>query len=528
MKRDIFSYLFGSFLLLFIISLLILMALSIAEYINFEHLFRLNKQEWHLINFTFIQALLSTLFSLLLGVLLAWSLANRGDFPLKGVLISFISSSLVLPTIIVAFGIIAIFGREGFLQTIGIDIGNIYGLKGILIAHIYLNSSYATKVLFDRLSLIPLQQYKLSATLGFSAWQKFYYIEFEAIKSTLYSLAVTIFLLCFSSFAIILLLGGGPSNNTLEVAIYEAVKIDFDLSKAIKYASIQLLFALFITLLFSKHNTFVNDLAKNSFDISFASNSTQKLLQYLIITAFALFFLSPLFVIIVDGLDSNLMQIVSDKLFRKSLIFSLFIAFISALFTLLFSFFIADMRRVLKLKSLDTAPLIFKVIDIFISIISNIYLIISSLILGVGFFLISLRFSIDLQDMGLFALIVSNILLSLPFALSILFPLMLGIEKRYHKLTLSLGLSYFQKLRYVDLGYLKKSLIYIFTLSFCFSLGDLGIIALFGNENFSTLPWYLYSLLGTYQNQSAAGVAMIMLLLTLSIFLLGERFAKSR
>jgi thiamine transport system permease protein len=68
--------------------------------------------------------------------------------------------------------------------------------------------------------------------------------------------------------------------------------------------------------------------------------------------------------------------------------------------------------------------------------------------------------------------------------------------QRYDKLAFSLNLSNTQRWLYCELPYLKSSLGYIFALSFCFSLGDLGVIALFGSDEFSTLPWYLYQLMG--------------------------------
>ena len=40
------------------------------------------------------------------------------------------------------------------------------------------------------------------------------------------------FMLCFTSFTIVLALGGGPQNSTLEVAIYQAIFFEFDLPKA--------------------------------------------------------------------------------------------------------------------------------------------------------------------------------------------------------------------------------------------------------------------------------------------------------
>jgi len=59
-----------------------------------------------LLRFTLYQAALSTLLSLLLGTLLAWSLAHQPYFPGRVYLVALFSSSLVLPTLIVVFGLI--------------------------------------------------------------------------------------------------------------------------------------------------------------------------------------------------------------------------------------------------------------------------------------------------------------------------------------------------------------------------------------------------------------------------------------
>src|SRR5215217_147186 len=53
-------------------------------------------------------------------------------------------------------------------------------------------------------------------------------------------LAAIVFLLAFTSFPIVLLLGGGPANQTLEVAIYAAVRQDFDLAGAVRLALTQI------------------------------------------------------------------------------------------------------------------------------------------------------------------------------------------------------------------------------------------------------------------------------------------------
>ena len=56
------------------------------------------------------------------------------------------------------------------------------------------------------------------------------------------------------------------------------------------------------------------------------------------------------------------------------------------------------------------------------------------------------------------------------------------------------------------------------------SFGDLGVIALFANADFRTLPWLLYQLAGKYAADEANALAMLVMLLTVGLFL-AARFA---
>ena len=60
------------------------------------------------------------------------------------------------------------------------------------------------------------------------------------MRGTMPGLGAVIFLLAFTSFPIVLLLGGGPAMQTLEVAIYSAVRLDFDLNAAVLLALVQI------------------------------------------------------------------------------------------------------------------------------------------------------------------------------------------------------------------------------------------------------------------------------------------------
>ena len=481
---------------------------------------------YSLLQFTLYQAFLSTLLSIVVGITLAWSLAHQSHFKGRSLLVALFSSSLVLPTLIVVFGLIGIFGRNGWINLLSVYLFDhsfgsyLYGLTGILIAHVYLNASFASRSLLHTFESIPKEKYKLAKSLNFTTFQRFLYVEWPALRPTLLSIASTIFLLCFTSFAIVLVLGGSPAYNTLEVAIYEAVKLDFDIAMALKLALIQLSVSTLLVVFSSNFRTNLTNLKTSSIHIPWSEPKHIKQIQIAIITLFALFFISPLLVIIIDGIGADFGRIVSEALFIKSFFTSIILATVSSIITVIFAVFLSDTKRNFTLKHRLEEKTLSKLLNIIVSFSGNLYLAIPSLILGLGFFLLSQRYEAPLVLWSTIALLTANVLMSLPFALSVLSPAMQKTAQRYDKLIFSLGLSKMQRWVYCEYPYLKSALGYVFALSFCFALGDLGIIALFGSDDFSTLPWYLYQLMGSYRTNDAAGVALILLAITLSVFIL--------
>ena len=55
-------------------------------------------------------------------------------------------------------------------------------------------------------------------------------------------------------------------------------------------------------------------------------------------------------------------------------------------------------------------------------------------------------------------------------------------------------------------------------LSAALSIGDMTVIALFGSQQFQTLPWLLYQTMGRYRAEDAAALALLLLFLTLLLF----------
>ena len=97
---------------------------------------------------------------------------------------------------------------------------------------------------------------------------------------------------------------------------------------------------------------------------------------------------------------------------------------------------------------------------------------------------------------------------------------------------MAVGLSGWRQFALVEWPLIGRDVGVALALSFCFSLGDLGVISLFGTPNFTTLPLLLVEAIGAYRTNDAAIIAALMLVATVVVFAalppLCERLARAR
>ncbi len=478
------------------------------------------------IGWTTLQASLSTLLSLSIGVLLAWALSHRRHFFGRGVFIALLSTALVLPTLVVVLGLVTLLGRSGWLNDLlallnGPELSPvIFGFGGILIAHGYFNASFAARSLLGRFEAIPSQQKKLARSLGLNTWQRFKLIEFPAIAASLPALATTIFLLCFTSFSIVLTLGGSPKYNTLEVSIYEAIKLDFNLGRALGLALTQLGIGAVLVAISTRFKSDNSLIATDQTDAHWGDSLPARLCQWALIVVFAMLFIAPLIAVFSDGLHSDYRAIYLNRDFQQAAVTSIVLALISTFLVVIISIAMAISFATLATNSrLGKHPAATIVIRL-LSFSSALFLAIPSLVLGFGFFLLARTIGGSYTVWSVIALLTANVLMVLPFAVVTLAPAAVKAANRYDKLAFALGLNGLARWRMIESALLRREIIYIASIAFCMSLGDLGVIALFGSQDFITLPWLLYQKMGSYRTQDAAGIACFMLTLTILVFLI--------
>lgn len=470
-----------------------------------------------ILEFTLKQAFLSTLISLCLGLILAKCLQML-SFRFKSIFVSGLQINFILPQFIVIPALISIYGKSGWinqlLEALELPFSfSIYGLSGILIAHVFLNLPFVAFFCFTSLTHIPDQQKQLADSLRLSHWQRFKWLEWGLLKKQLIPLSCAIFMLCFVSFAIVLTLGGGPKSTTIEVAIYHFIR-ELDYQSAFILGAIQFLFAFFL-MRYLNHFTLSTTIQTKS-DSAIGRYlvfypSWQKKIARTILIGFALFLFLPICALIGQGVFYFKFSFLTFGLV-KAFGLSCLIAFCAACFTLFVAISFIYWLSQLKKQKQKTRFILLIVQSIFLF---------SPILISSGLFLLFFAYSKQKIMISIF-MILLNSLFALPFVFGRLNLIFQNQIERYQHLAQTLHLS---KLRFLYLGlYLpfKKEILAAFKLGFILTLGDFSLILYFGQRDFATLTYYLYDLIGHYRFHEAISIAMLFYLFILAVLTLNK------
>jgi thiamine transport system permease protein len=484
--------------------------------------------------FTLKQAALSALLSAALGLAAARALHRRAGPGGARWLNLLAALALVMPTTVAAVGIIAVWGRAGWVAEAAAALGlpgpggALYGLPGVLLAHVFFNAPLMARIFHAALTGIPDGRWRLAAQLGLAEREVWRFVEWPAVRRVLPGAFGLVFLLCFTSFALVLMLGGGPQASTLEVAIYEAARLEFDLGLAAALSLLQLALCAAVLLALAR---FPAEWAAGRGASGLGGRirpdrggAAARLADSAIAAVALGLVAAPLAAIVAGGLRAELLALPASPAFRSALMASVAIALASAGLTCGLAWAICEARRSLVLPTrAGSRPWAAGLVDL----ASTIYLAVPAIVFGLGAFLL-LRGVADVFALAPALVLSANVLLSLPFAVRALQGRLTESAARHDRLCASLGLAGWNRLRLVELPVARRELGFAAALAAALSVGDLGVIALFGSESFRTLPWLLYQSSGRYQSGEAAAIALVLLLLSLGFFAGIERLVGGR
>lgn len=505
MKYD-FRWLAGFIAPAIIVCILCLSIFAIFQYWPNDTNSVSSRYLFSIIKFSIYQAVLSAVISLLLGFFIARMLVRR-IFIGRAVIIAALNASFTMPSMIVILVVVLYYGKNGFLS----DILNykLYGLTGILIAHVFLNAPYCARIFLNLMANQNTSILKQSRLLNFTDWQCFRFLDWPIIKPAVLPLTGFIFLICFNSFAVVLTLGGGPKSTSLEVAVYQALRYEFDIPTAAIYASVQLAIGFLVALsLFRFQNI---KLLSNNISRTIrpdADKISANLTDGIISFVMLVFWLIPLMWLLKKIDVDALISVVTHSGFYQATLWSFVLATISTL--LVFFLIIGLLIRPLQNKNGN-------------DIIAMSLFFFPAIVIATGLFILLIDYSLNHWVM-LGLIVIMNALVTLPFAYKVIRQPAYQTFWRYKKLMYSLDLNLWQTLNIVMIPLLKKPLLLALSFSWVLALGDLGIVVLFGTQDLNTLPLLIYRRLGAFQLQEGAVTAIFLLLITMIIYYVQERW----
>ncbi|MBI9045618.1 MAG: iron ABC transporter permease [Anaerolineaceae bacterium] len=500
---------------------------------------------WRPLGFTITQASLSTLFTLIIGLPSAFVFA-RFKFPGKKFYRVLITIPFIMPTVVVAASFNAMLGPRGWLNlilmqlfaldTAPIEIMN--SLTAIILAHVFYNTTIIIRVVGTAWSQLDTRLEQSSRSLGASAWRSFWEITLPLLKPSLLSAALLVFLFDFTSFGVILLLGG-PRFSTLEVEIYIQTIHMFNLPAAGLLSAVQLVFTLILTIIYSRigsQNVIAVSPRLKGEGIRSGQLKWEIILIGLVLSCLSILLVLPLVSLFIrsfynfghqgtgmEGFFSGFTLDYYRELFinrRGSLFYvppikagvnSILYALATVAFALPLGFISA---YALKEKNKSNR---------WMDAVLTLPLGTSAVTLGLGFILVFNKPPLDMRTFPLI-LPIAHSLVALPFVVRTIQPALASIPESLHQAAQVLGASRWQVWKEVDLPVVSRAVLVSSIFAFTVSLGEFGATTFLARPETPTLPIAIFRFLSQpgslNYGQAMAMSTLLMLVCGVSILIM--------
>lgn len=497
------------------------------------------------LGFTFYQAALSTIATLALGLPAAY-IFGRYTFPGKSLLRVLTTLPFILPTVVVAAAFNALIGPRGWVN---LGLMNLFdlpapplqmlnSLPAILIAHVFYNTTIVIRVVGSAWSQLDPRMEQASRVLGATPLQTLRAVTLPLLRPAILAAGLLVFMFDFTSFGVILLLGG-PQFATLEVEIYIQAMHMLNLPLAGLLSAVQLLCTLVLTIAYSRASLHLNvPLAPRLQGEGMRRMRTgrEKLLVGVTVIILATLLILPLAALgarsVVrleadrgerGGVQTGLTLDYYRELFvnrRGSLFYvppieaarnSLAYAGATVLFSLTLGFLASSAlaRRARINRVLD--PLLMLPLGT------------SAVTLGLGFIVVFTR---PPFDPGSFPLLIplAHSLVALPFVVRTLLPTLRSIPVSLRQAAGVLGASPLRTWWEVDLPIIARAALVSAVFAFTISLGEFGATSFLARPEYPTLPVAIYRFIGQpgalNYGQALAMSTLLMLVCGLGILLI--------
>lgn len=478
--------------------------------------------------FTFWQAALSTLLTLLVGVPLSYIFATR-QFPGRRILRAAFTVPFVMPPLVLALALQSFIGRGSLFAT-RFDVSPlswIGPLGAILLAHAVYNISLIIRIVGASWERFPPALGEAAATLGANPARIFWSIRFPIAATAIAAASILVFLFCASSFGIILLLGG-DQVGTLETLIFEEVA---SFRPHYDTASLLGLLQLFTTLVAVALYVVVSHRARSTYTPNILAPARRpSLLQCAALVAGALIVIGPFLTLLVEAFRYHgtwslepVRILLANKLplgsytvwqsLRTSLVFALMTLFLALPLALASLYAFRSTGRgtrwwqTMLLLPLGT----------------------SAVLIGLGYLLVFDGSPFPDLRAHPSRIILAHVLIAYPFTTRVLSPAFDALNPALLEAGRTLGARLRQLILRIELPLMRPALLAAGVFAFAVSLGEFGATLLLRRPEFNTLPLALfdaYSRPGEGFRAQAEVLALLLALVALGSFWLMEHVRK--
>jgi thiamine transport system permease protein len=459
--------------------------------------------------FTFWQAVAST--ALTLAVALPAALViGRFRFRGRGLVRALVLIPFVLPTVVVALAFLAVLPPQ--LER---------GWAPILIAHAFFNVAVVVRVVGTFWASLDPRVSEAAATLGAGPWRRARHVTLPLLAPALAAAAAITFLFCFTSFGIVLILGG-PRYATIEAEVYnQAVRL-YDLRAAAVLSLVQLAFVavtVWVTTRLEARLAVAGQLRAERDVLRHPRTAGEKALVAGSIGGLAVFLGIPILVLVErslavgdgHGLDAyralgdetSTLLVAPWEAIVNSLVYATAATAIALVVGGLAAVAVSGYGRRGRGTGLLDALLM-------------VPLGASAVMLGLGFVIAFDTAPLDLRARPWIVPVVQS-LVAIPFVVRIVAPTLRAIDEHQREAAALLGASPGRVRREVDLPIVSRALAVAAGFAFAISLGEFGATVFLARPDRPTLPVAIFRFLGRPGELNAAeayALAVVLMLVT--------------
>ena len=477
-------------------------------------------------SYTFLQALVSMLISVVVGIPAAYLLANKKFFG-KKVLYFFGAVPLCVPPLIVVLGYISTFGMNGMFNRFLMSVFNLkdaplkflYSFWGIVMVQGFYNFPLVMVSVADSWKTLDSSQADSARLLGAGEIKIFFTITFRQIFPSLVSACIPVFLFCFFSFMIVLLFGA-PGTSTLELEIYHAGRSSLDFKSVAILSLVETFSALAMLFLWS---VLEKKMRRNHQVVFFENRSTKilgvkKLFTGIYFLIVAVFFLLPLVSIFFGSFVSKSggqnhfsfdawKKVFAMKDFCTSLGNTFSVAACTSLLCTVSGFFYSTLVRLSKTKRMTA----------FFYTLPILPMAVSSVAIGIGM-------SSVFKNSSPVVLVMAQTALSWPFAFRQIHSQMSKIPQTVLDSASVLSSNPLDKIFKIIIPYSWRGILSALGFCFAISAGDATLPLVLSMQKFSTLSLFTYRLAASYRFTEACVSGLILGLVCSVVFFAAKRF----